>query len=208
MGKGLTGQQITGLVLAALAVVGVVLLATLADGAYVTELLFFLAGLIVPSPLSGGGGGGRRPRPPAVATGLLVVLAAMLLTGCGGSAIRYHAEGAAIATVAIEGAQGVYLRTLDDRMGACADEACVRAARADLRSWETGLDAADTATRSWRDAVEVALVAEESQALLDALMVAALRVLARWADVRTIAAPYGIDLPALALPAGLGGGAR
>ena len=81
---------------------------------------------------------------------LALVIIATHCTGCG-SAIRVHAEGAAISTVAIE----------------------------------------------------VALVAEESPALLDALLVAALRVLARWGDARTIAAPYGIDLPALMLP-GLG----
>lgn len=55
MGKGLTGQQIAGLVLAVVAVIGVVLLATLADGQYVTELLFFLGGLMLPSPMRSSG---------------------------------------------------------------------------------------------------------------------------------------------------------
>lgn len=146
------------------------------------------------------GGGG----PPAAALALLGCLGmGGMLVGCGASAIRYHAEGAAIATVAIEGAQGAYLRALDERMGACGDEACVLAVRAEMKPMETGLDVADSATRTWADAVRVALVAEESQSLLDALMVAALRVLARWADVRTIGEPYGLDLPPLELPAGL-----
>lgn len=131
-------------------------------------------------------------------------IAALLSQGCG-SAIRVHAEGAAISTVAIEGAQGVYLSELDRQMSACGDIACVEVTRSRLRTVETALDTADTAVRAWRDAIEVALVAEESPALLDALLVAALRVLARWGDARTIAAPYGIDLPALTLP-GLNGG--
>lgn len=130
---------------------------------------------------------------------------AALTQGCGASAIRVHAEGAAISTVAIEGAQGVYLSELDRQMNACGDIACVEVTRSRLRTVETALDTADTAVRAWRDAIEVALVAEESPQLLDALLVAALRVLARWGDARTIAAPYGIDLPALTLPGGLGG---
>lgn len=78
----MTGQQITGLVIAALAVVAVVLLATLADGQYVTELLFFLGGLVLPAPWKGGGSGkgGRTGRRTGVIGAALV---ALMLVGCG-----------------------------------------------------------------------------------------------------------------------------
>lgn len=146
---------------------------------------------------------GRRAGFAARLVFCAAILAASHLTGCGGSAVRLHAEGAAIATVAVEGAQGAYLERLDLAMGECADVACVERTRGDMRAVETALDVTDAAVRAWRDAVEVALVAHESDALLSALVTAGLRVLARWADARAIAAPYGLDLPALSLP-GLG----
>lgn len=144
----------------------------------------------------------RLTRSVAALTAILVG-AALLASGCAASAVQLHAEGAAIATVAIEGAQETYLAALDARQATCSDEACIAANRAEMRPAETALDVADAAVRAWRDAVEVALVAHESDALLSALMTAGLRVLARWADARTIAAPLGFDLPALTLP-GLG----
>jgi hypothetical protein len=142
----------------------------------------------------------------AVVTCLAVAITAQCVTGCGASAIRLHAEGVAISTVAIEGAQGQYLAELDRQMGACADEACVTSVRSSLRPLETALDTADTAVRAWRDAIEIALLAEtESPALLDTLLVVGLRFLARWGDARTIGSGHGFDLPALTLP-GLNGG--
>lgn len=138
--------------------------------------------------------------PPAALLMLGCVLGAATMTGCGASAVRYHAEGAAIATVAVEGAQGAYLETLDRQMAACADVACIERTRGDLRAVETALDVTDAAVRAWRDAIEVALVAHESDALLSALVTAGLRVLARWADARAIAETYGLDLPELTLP--------
>jgi hypothetical protein len=149
---------------------------------------------------------------PEIAFGAAVAVACALVAsmcgGCATSSIRLHAEGAAIATVAIEGAQGEYLAALDRAMGACTGDAdegdCITIARHSARPVETALDVADAAVRAWRDAIEVALLADESDALLSALVTAGLRVLARWQDVRAVAAPYGIDLPALSL-AGLGG---
>lgn len=89
----LNGTQITGLVIAALAVIGVVLLATLANGEHVDKLLIFLGGLVLPSPLafgggSGGGGGSARRTGTIAGAALVAVVLGVVLAGCGDNAQR------------------------------------------------------------------------------------------------------------------------
>jgi len=124
-------------------------------------------------------------------------LVAAVLSGCGGSAIRRHADGAAIATVTIEGVRGVYLEDLDRRLAACAELECVGRERAATRDLETGIDSAGIAVRAWRDGIEVALLGEESEEAIAAISAAGLRAWARLREVLELAASRGLELGAL-----------
>lgn len=156
-------EQIAGLVLAAIAVVGVVLLATLAEGAYVTELLLFLGGLFLPSPLTfggggGGGGGGRTARRVAGVAAALVVL---MCIGCEGppSVARRSVE---IATVVVMDADRLaaerYAAAAAAALEASTTDAEYRARiaphdalEAALRVAQSTVLAADAALDAWRE---------------------------------------------------------
>jgi hypothetical protein len=118
--------------------------------------------------------------------------------------VRVHAESAAIATVAASGAQDVYLRALDSRMGACepgsAGAGCVHRTRAEMRDAEAGVESLRVLAATYRDAVRVAILAG-SDDVASTLLVAASRLLTRWADVARIFRLYDLDLPTLQLPA-------
>jgi hypothetical protein len=142
----------------------------------------------------------------AVVVGIVVAFALVgaLLTGCGGGAVRVHAESAAIATVAASGAQDVYLRALDQRMGACepgsAGAGCVYRTRLEMRDAEAGVESLRVLAATYRDAVRVAILAG-SDDVASTLFVAASRLITRWADVARIFRLYDLDLPTLTLPA-------
>lgn len=136
---------------------------------------------------------------------LFVVLAALfgaagcalLLPGCGASALSQHAAGTTVAIVAVRGADDAYLAHLQAAEDTCHDEACVHQARAEHAPAEAALDATRVAVLAWRDAVQVATDAEQSSDVLAALATAAARVLARWADLVAALHPLGVDLPTL-----------
>jgi hypothetical protein len=147
-------------------------------------------------------------RAPALAVVVGVVAACVLigalLAGCGGGAVRVHAESAAIATVAASGAQDVYLRALDSRMNACepgsAGTGCVHRTRMEMRNAEAGVESLRVLAATYRDAVRVAILAG-SDDVASTLLVAASRLITRWADVARIFRLYDLDLPTLQLPA-------
>lgn len=130
-----------------------------------------------------------------------VLAASTLLHGCGASALRSHATATVIATIAVSSAEDVYLAHLDASQGECSDEACIDAARSAHRPAESAIALARVAVRAYRDAVEIASEADETQDLLAALVTAALRLVARWGEVVAAMAGLGVDVPPL--PIGL-----
>jgi hypothetical protein len=126
-----------------------------------------------------------------------------LLPGCGASALRQHATATAIAGIAVETAEDVYLEHLDRSEGMCSDEACIAEVREAHAPAEAAIGLARVAARTYADAVAIANEAEETDDLLTALITAALRLAARWQDVVAILAGLGVEgLPVLPLPGG------
>lgn len=124
-----------------------------------------------------------------------VLLMALGLAGCGASALSQHAAGTTVAIVAVRGAEDVYLAHLTAAEDTCHDEACVHQARAEHAPAEAALDAFRAAVLAWRDAVEVALHAEQTDDVIGALATAAARVFARWHDLVEAMRPLGVNLP-------------
>jgi len=122
---------------------------------------------------------------------------ALLLPGCGASALSQHAAGTTVAIVAVRGADDAYLAHLQAAEDTCHDEACVHQARAEHAPAEAALESTRVAVLAWRDAVQVATDAEQSSDVLGALATAAARVLARWADLAAALHAIGYELPTL-----------
>jgi hypothetical protein len=183
----LTGTQITGLVIAALAVIGVVLLATLADGEHVDKLLIFLGGLVLPSPLSfggGGGGGGTRRAASQAAAALVVIALGGLLVGCGGSTVARYATATTTAIVAVDAAGGLVKDVAKAELDACTDEACVTQVQEHYRPVTLAIDSVQAAARALADVIEVAALGTSDVA--GALELAARRVFDRLDDALAI----------------------
>lgn len=131
-----------------------------------------------------------------------LVAASVWLSGCGASALRGHATATVIATIAVASAEDVYLAHLDAAQSECLDEDCIDAARMSHRPAESAIALARVAVRTYRDAVEIAAEADETQDVIAALVTAALRLVARWAEVVAVMATLGVDVPALPFPGG------
>lgn len=164
------GRQIYMLSVLAIAMISIVLLATLTDGEHILTVIVFLGGWLLPSPAGGGGRGGpsgKRRRPSSTSTrasessypvdqrlALVPCLAlALLVAGCGGSALSQHATAAASTFVALETAGGFAKATASDELAECADDACA-AEVGERWAWTVALDVAAVATQLWIDALE------------------------------------------------------
>lgn len=123
---------------------------------------------------------------------------ALLLPGCGASALQQHASGTVIAMTALRGADDALVADEAHAVGLCTDAACIDHARTAHQPFAVALDAFRVAVLAWRDAVMVALTASGPSAdAMAALETAAARVVARWADVVAVAREDGVTLPSL-----------
>ncbi|AKF06092.1 hypothetical protein DB32_003241 [Sandaracinus amylolyticus] len=174
----------------------------------------------------------RRDRPPGdrpsrraggssiaslVAVAFLgVVGLALLVSGCGASAVRIHATSATIATHAASAARVELLRAVDEAIARCQARpeveraACLEQAERQHRDAGVALDAAVMAIADYREAVEVAHLAEDQELVAVVLSRAKAHASAQWSRALELATALGANLPsdldALALASG--GGAR
>lgn len=129
--------------------------------------------------------------------GLVGALLVTLLSGCGASAVQHHASAATILTVATRGAGEVAVASVEAAAQGCGDEACL--ADVEQVSGAVGVahEALRVATIAYREAVEVAAVADAGEDVLAALVVALARVVRQWDAVVAALARIAVDLPPL-----------
>lgn len=130
-----------------------------------------------------------------------LLLLGWMLAGCGGGAIRSQARAATVAVVALEGAHRLAMETTEARLDACHTIPCTEVVEADMAPVVAVHDAARVALAGWVEALQLALVAGEDEQVLGALLVAAGRWAALWAELTAAMAQVGVELPTL--PAGI-----
>jgi hypothetical protein len=193
----MNGHQLYMTITLALALVTIVLLATLTDGTHIVTVIAFLGGWVLPSPK--GGSGGRRPPPPAAVLALTVFVAS-LLVGCSPSALRQHSTAATVLTVATQGvATMVKEAAKAEAAQVCPtrDDACL----AQLTQAWTPADAAVAATRaallSYIEALNVARIAGDGADLWHPLALALARVVLAWDRLLALLHERGVEVDSL-----------
>lgn len=142
-------------------------------------------------------------RPPdwrlvLAALGLACALA-VAVSGCGASAVRDHATAATVLTVAVRGAGDLAVGAVDLAGSQCEDAACVDRVEDAASAVAVAHEGLRLAAGTYRDAVEVAAVADQGEAaLLGALVTALARTVARWDEMVTVLRDrLAVDLPLL-----------
>jgi hypothetical protein len=130
--------------------------------------------------------------PPA-----LVLVAVLGASGCGASALRTHATIATVASIAVGGAAPLVAPACDAALTACHGEAqCISETAERCRVASRAMEGAVAGVRGYIDAVEVASLADEGEAL--PALLAGWQALARlWPTVAAALAAFGVTLPAL-----------
>lgn len=147
--------------------------------------------------------GGAWPELGILALVLAVIALVSTCSGCGGSAVRVHATAASVAMVAMSGAGDAIEDAALASIARCAgDAACLDDAEEYATTAAAARDALIPAVHAYRDAVLLAVDAEETPSMIDALLVAALRVAREWDAMREALAALGVDVPAIPFPGG------
>lgn len=145
------------------------------------------------------GSTGPGPAIAMVVGALALALAIGLLSGCGASAVRIHATSATIATHAATAARAELLRAVDARIAACRalpePVPCLDEAQRQATDAGIALDAAVIAIASYREAVEVAHLAEDQDVAGVVLARAKAHASEQWSRVLVLATALGADLP-------------
>lgn len=203
-----TGTQIYMLVVLALALVAIVLLATLTEGEHIVTVIAFLGGWVMPAPKGGGGGGGGSARRTGTIAGAALVV--LMLSGCM-SAVRAHATTATIATVALASFGDGVERATAAELATCErapdPDACITRVE---HAAETAAAAHDTVrplVGAYRDGVETGAIAGDDASVIDALLVMGLRLVREWRSLAEAGRALGIEVPALTIPGAPAGGA-
>ena len=137
-----------------------------------------------------------------VAVMLLGALVAAQCSGCGASQVRLHATSAAVAMIAMGGAGDAIEAATAASLAGCTDAACIDGVERSHVTAAAARDALIPWVHAYRDAVLLALDAEETPSLLDALVIAALRVAREWDAMREALSALGVDVPAIPFPVG------
>lgn len=139
------------------------------------------------------------------AAALLVAIAALALSGCGGSAIQTQADAVRLAAIATEGAARVVEhvaatdaeRSCPDTPDDDVDRACVARLRAVWAPADVALEAVRAALLVWWSAVELARSVGDGADPWGPAVRGGAALLARWADWSRALAPLGVALPEL-----------
>lgn len=127
----------------------------------------------------------------------LVALGA-LLSGCGASAVRIHATSATIATVTASVARAELLRAVDRAIEECrasADPApCLARAERQHQEAAIALDSAVIAIATYREAIEIAHLADDQELAAVVLMRAKAHAADQWSRATSLATALGADL--------------
>lgn len=172
--------------------IAVVLLAIFADGAHVTEILAFVAGLLIPgSPL---GGIARRAAP--VALGALALLA---LSGCTGGLLPTLRTIHVASSLAVEGAHNVAYEAGGEVASACEDDPTSEACEERGDAWkaaDVAFDLAGAALVTFRGVIDSIAAGVEGD-LRGAIGTAAIALVRAYARVRDAVCRLGAVPPAI-----------
>lgn len=140
-----------------------------------------------------------------VVLGAIIVALAALMGGCGPGAVRQHVTAATIATIALAGASDAIEGATGAALAACpapgqpGREDCIADVELTAERVGAAFDTVLPIVASYREAVQVAALAGDSEQLLASLMVAATRLLRAWGPLLAEAHLLGLELPALAI---------
>lgn len=123
-------------------------------------------------------------------------LLAVLLAGCGASALHTHATVATIASATMATTAPLVVAGCEARLEACADPSCVEQAASECRAAHVAHETMTAVVRAYIDALRVAVMADEGD-VLPALLTVLRSVVAGWSNLRAAVAPAGVTLPPL-----------
>jgi hypothetical protein len=121
---------------------------------------------------------------------LLGLYVVMLTTGCAAGAVQAHAIAATTATVALTGARRIVVEEAEASISACdgaADRStCLDRAETLARGRSAALDGARLVLIAWREAIEVAAIADDHGSLWCPLGLGLARFVEEWGTLRAL----------------------
>jgi hypothetical protein len=127
---------------------------------------------------------------PAIAVLLTVIVFAACCQGCAAGAVQAHAIAATTATVALTGARRIVVEEAEASISACdgaADRStCLDRAETLARGRSAALDGARLVLIAWREAIEVAAIADDDGSLWCPLGLGLGRFVEEWGTLRAL----------------------
>ena len=137
----------------------------------------------------------------AIFAGIIALLWGLATcSGCGASAVRMHAEAAAVTAVTVSGARAIIRESAAsdfDRCVAARDLECTRTVEQRYERVSAAHDLVRTALIGWIEAIEIAHLASDGADLWGPLASALARVVQQWGVLVAALRPLGHELPAL-----------